>query len=374
MKDLGRIARRFPLVARPRPACLALEERVKQVGELARAARAGDGDRLALAASASNLAALIASDCGMPDLARTLCWRQFDVYMRARPLDAQSARYALEPIVNLARLHIRDGDGASAYSLLDSIYQAVRSEATVVIGDRRVSFRGFTASAEDHRTLCQWLWTVVLADGTRALAAAGRWSEALAHAEQHRGVGERLLDGRQVAILANCMAGDPAAALAVLAASALSEPWEEAVAACLNAAVAEMVEHYLGLDTAPGLVVFRTRIGLSVVDLTDGADQADVSQATTRLVDDAVTARDGYAAREVLAHNACRARLALTQERILCVIAESSGLRCGIMSAQMVADLLEAVSMSEAATVRGHPQTPLHRPVMPSKVRSILPT
>ncbi|GLI00942.1 hypothetical protein Pa4123_62180 [Phytohabitans aurantiacus] len=171
------------------------------------------------------------------------------------------------------------------------------------------------------------------------------------------------MDGRQVAILANCLAGDPAAALAILEASAISEPWEGAVAACLKvfclnasarpvgAAVDEMVERYLALDTAPELVVFRTRVGLSLVDLADGADQADVSQATTRLLDEAVTARDGYAGREVLAHNASRARLTLTQERILRAVVESSRLGRGIMSAQMVADLLKAMSMSEAATV-----------------------
>src|SRR5213079_568106 len=80
---------------------------------------------------------------------------------------------------------------------------------------------------------CRWLWTVLLADGTRALAGAGRWKDALDHLQQHRGIGHRLLDGRQVAVLATCLTGDPAAALMLLEASAPAEPWEHAVAACL---------------------------------------------------------------------------------------------------------------------------------------------
>jgi multiple sugar transport system permease protein len=43
----------------------------------------------------------IASDCGLPDLARSLCHRQADVYLHARPLNAQAARYALEPLVRV---------------------------------------------------------------------------------------------------------------------------------------------------------------------------------------------------------------------------------------------------------------------------------
>ena len=134
MEAPARIARRFPLVARARPACKALEARVREVGDLARAAAAAtDADPLPMAASAHNMAALIASDSGMPELARSLCWRQHHVYSRRRPLHAQAARFALEPLVNLARLMIRGDEGEGACRLLDALHQAVTSRVTAAI-------------------------------------------------------------------------------------------------------------------------------------------------------------------------------------------------------------------------------------------------
>ncbi|MGH3903080.1 MAG: hypothetical protein ACRDTE_02600, partial [Pseudonocardiaceae bacterium] len=40
----------------------------------------------------------------------------------------------------------------------------------------------------------RWLWSALLSDGTRALTRAGRWAQALQHAQQHKGIGQRLLD------------------------------------------------------------------------------------------------------------------------------------------------------------------------------------
>jgi len=47
-----------------------------------------------------------------------------------------------------------------------------------------------------------------------------------------------------------------------------------------------------------------------VIDLAGGTEQPDAAQAAAHLVGEAVTARDGYAARDILAHDGCRARLA----------------------------------------------------------------
>jgi hypothetical protein len=62
---------------------------------------------LSIAAAAQNKAALIASDCGLTNLARsrhaneaTWCWCQFDAYLRALPWGARVAQHALEPLVN----------------------------------------------------------------------------------------------------------------------------------------------------------------------------------------------------------------------------------------------------------------------------------
>jgi hypothetical protein len=365
MDDLNRIAQRFPLVARARPACPPLDERIGEIGELARAAAGQTGtDRLPMAATAHNKATLIASDCGLPDLARTLCWQQFDLYQRVRPLTGQAARFALEPVVNLARLLIRDGDGDAAHQLLDTLYQAVRLRTEAVIDGRQVSFRNLTGSDDDHRHLCQWLWTVLLADGTRALANTGRWDQALAHVEQRGGIGQRLLDGRQVTILARCFAGDPASALALIEESVNGESWEQPVAACLtvlclrsgarptDSAIAAMVKHCLDLEPTPGLVVFRTRLGLTAIDLAGGVDHCNVAQAAAHLVREVVAAGDGYAARDMLGHKACSTLLTETQERALSTAVRSSGLGQGTIPAPLMADLQAAIKGIENATQR----------------------
>ncbi|MGW5215979.1 hypothetical protein ACWEQO_33445 [Streptomyces sp. NPDC004051] len=351
--DVGQIARRFPLVARPRPACPPLADRVREISDLARSAE-HDGT-VTSATVALNKAALIASDCGMPDLARALCWRHTEVFLRVQPLSAQEARYALEPLVNLARLRIRDGDGRGAYHLLNSLNRAVRSKTEAVIDGRTLSFQHLTQSAADHQTVCQWLWTVLLGDGTRALVAAGQWDRARAHSEQHRGVGQRLFDGRQVEVLVRCLGGHPGEALEFLNKSTLVEVWEHAVAACLAAlcltaagedplgSVENMVKHYLTLDTDPELAVFRTRVGLTVLDLSPHSRQADASHRLTR---EATASGDGYVARDVLAHPICCKEISSDEHRALSVAVASAGLGKGYMPAPLERALRDATSVS----------------------------
>lgn len=355
--DASQIAKRFPLVARPRPACPPLAERVREITDLAAAAER-DGN-VTSATVALNKAALIASDCGMPDLARALCWRHAEVFLRAQPLGAQEARYALEPLVNLARLRIRDGDGPGAYQLLDSLNRAVRSQTEAVIDGRTTSFQNLTKSAADHQQVCQWLWAVLLGEGTRALVAAGQWDRARAHTEQHRGVGQRLLDGRQVEVLARCLGGQPLEALEFLNKTTLADGWEHPVAACLavlclTAAgrrpvgpVQKMVKHYLELDAAPELAVFRSRVGLAVLDLSPHARQAEV---LLRLTHEATTSGDGYVARDLLAHPVCRQEMSHDERRSLSAAVASAGLGQGHIPALLGRDLLEAVTASANVT------------------------
>jgi hypothetical protein len=106
----GLAARRFPLAPRPKPPCRPLTERLARVARLADEV-ADDADAPLRAAGACNLAALIASDCAMPDLARVLCWTQFDAYQAARPAPCgeTTAKLILQPLVNLARLRRRAG-------------------------------------------------------------------------------------------------------------------------------------------------------------------------------------------------------------------------------------------------------------------------
>jgi hypothetical protein len=360
VETLHRAVKRLPLVARPRPACLALDVRVREVVDLAQgAARATEPNPLPMATAAHNQAALIASDCGMPELARSLCWRQFRVHGCSRPLNGRAARFALQPLVNLARLQLRSGDGVAANRLLDTLYEAVRSGGDAMIEGHPLSFRGFTSSVEAHHTVCRWLWTVLLADGTRALAVAGEWEQALAFVQRHRGIGMRLLDGRQVAIVARILGGEPAAALALLERTVTPTLWERCVAAILNMvrlehyaqpavdAARSMAAHYLALPHVAELLAFQVRLGLAVIDLAGGLDCAGARQVTTRVVAQAMAAADGYAARDLLSHAVLRAQLAEHDERALAVIVQSAGLGCGTMPTGLLADLLSAAAISE---------------------------
>jgi hypothetical protein len=72
---LRRALRWFPLVGWARPACPALGERVAELATIIRDAREPGADTRSAAANALNKAALLASDCGMPDLASNLCWQ-----------------------------------------------------------------------------------------------------------------------------------------------------------------------------------------------------------------------------------------------------------------------------------------------------------
>ncbi|MEU7889885.1 hypothetical protein AB0B54_30660 [Microbispora bryophytorum] len=251
--------RGFPFVARPRPACARLDVRVGDLCELARTAER-DSDT-SKAATVFNQAALLASDLGLPDLARTWCHQHAALYLTACPLTGRAARHALEPLVNLARLHIRAGDGAHAFAVLDGLYEALNARTDTTVDGLPVPVFTLTQTDDDHQDILQWLWTVHLADGIRALTGAGRWNDALNHLRARNGVGHRMLDGRQVAVIAHALAGDTATARALLDDTAAGEPWEDAVTTCLAAlcqpgdddrTAAEMLDRYRRLDhTAP---------------------------------------------------------------------------------------------------------------------------
>ncbi|MER6174203.1 hypothetical protein [Streptosporangium sp. NPDC001681] len=360
MDPVGPVARRFPLVARARPACGPLNARVGELCVLADAAKRSGNP--ASASAVFNQAALLASDVGLPDLARAWCHRHADAYLRARPLGAQAARHALEPLVNLARLHIRDGDGDAALRLLTGLYEAVTGRADTILDDLPVSAETLTSTTEDHREVCQWLWGVLLAEGARALTSVGRWHDALTHLQRHHGVGRRMLDGRQVAVIASTTVGDADGALALLADTMPGEPWENAVTTCLNvlcrrsahrlveADLSVMVERYRQFVPASGLAVFGTRLGLSVIDAAGGVEHPGARGIAAVLIQRA--SQDGYAAREVLAHEGCAALLTDEQARALAEVLDACALGSQILPARLTTDLSTALNTSEAVLSR----------------------
>ncbi|MGV9386229.1 hypothetical protein ACWDRB_61235 [Nonomuraea sp. NPDC003707] len=357
---LQQAAQRFPLIARPRPACLPLRTRIAELRDLSDAASHGtERGHLTLASEALNKAALIASDCGDTATARSLCWRHFTAYLPAWPLDAPQARYALEPLVNLARLAIREHHGAHAYLLLDNLFHAVSNGGTADIDGHRLPFDGLTRTGTDLHTVRTWLWSVFLSEGIRALISADQWDQAVAHARQHRGVGQRLLDGRQATIVAHCLDGRTDTALKLLADSEPLQPWEHAVAGCLDLlcsraagrstgdTAAKVQRHYLELGQTPGLLVFRMRLGLTMLDLATVTDRPFADRVFTSLISDVLATADGYAAREVLAHKQGNAMLSLAEQHELTSAIRDAGLGLGTIPPPLLGDLLAAVRTSE---------------------------
>ncbi|BCL28582.1 hypothetical protein ACFFS2_30410 [Streptomyces aurantiacus] len=303
---------RFPLVARPRPVCLPLPQRVLALVELAdTAAQQGDPS---LASTVYNQAALIASDIGAPNTARAMCHQHTAAYLHAAPLTAKAAIRALEPVVNLARLQLRARRNEDSHQRLLALFDAVTTASPLKVEDIALP-ADLVANAADRQEVRAWLWSVLLADGTRALTTAGRWTEALAHVETHRGIGQRMLDGRQVAVMAALTSGNSLGASILLAHTVPGKAWEGSVTDCLSIlcrclsrqpwrrSLQNLVTTYLERPDQDDMVVFDTRLGLTVLDVVNSAeDPATARKVVAELHRRTMKATDGYAARETLAH------------------------------------------------------------------------
>lgn len=355
MDPTGAQARRFPLVARPRPACTPLPERVTDLTR--RAAAATRNDDPAAATAVVNLAALLASDCGRSDLARQWSARLARSALVHPAPDFQTASHSLEPIINLARLRTRAGDGTGAWRLLETLYRAIASRTDTTIDGITVPAAHLTPEPTAHRKLRQWLWTVLLSSGAHALVTAGRWDDAYRRLQQHNGIGRRMLDGRQVAVIAHATAGRRARALELLHDTEPGEPWERAVTAsltllCQQAAITSTTQRhavtaYQRLDTtAANLVVFHTRLGMCLADALGGVEQPAVQAITADLIERANG--DGYAARDVLAHPGCRAILNQRQAEQLTEQVTACGLDAGHIPARLLTEIADALDTAEA--------------------------
>jgi|HubBroStandDraft_1064217.scaffolds.fasta_scaffold104250_2 hypothetical protein len=333
------VARRIPLVCRPRPPATPLSTRIGQLTALTAEPDSADHrQRVARASGVLNFAALIASDTGMPDLAAELCWRQYTIFADAGSLDQDIAVMALMPIVNIARLLIREGDGNSAYELLRQLYRAAQQRGTTTIRGHQIDLSPWTRTGTAHRKLCTELWVTVLTDGARALARTGRWTEAAQAMASHRGIGSRLLDGRQIMIMSLIEQHQHQQATAMIESSVPAEPWEHNIAAILSICAQpdtsppspDTLHHAarqaLALTTQPEpmTAVFRTRAGLTALDLTTSQPTPYESRLRAAIID--IARSDAYAARDVLSHDETRSQLTSQQERQLTAVVTASGL------------------------------------------------
>ncbi|WP_405390584.1 hypothetical protein OG596_23650 [Streptomyces sp. NBC_01102] len=352
MDPYGPTAQRFPLVARFRPACLPLGDRVRAiVGLVDNAVETADQG---LASAAYNQAALIASDLGLPDLARELCHQHAASYLQACPLPGMSAIRGLEPVINLARLQIRSGHANEGRQAVLGLFEAVEAGAVARFEGVTVP-PDLTATDVDRHEVRAWLWRVLLADGTRTFTMEGRWAEALAHLEAHHGVGKRMLDGRQVAVLAALVADDPTSAAALLADTVPGEPWEQAVTACLTTLyrraaglpvdgnLADLVTSYSERPTEPGMTVFDIRLGHTVLDTIDSTDVRGAARIVEELHRRMMAAEDGYAARENLANPLFAALATERQERDCRALVQACALGVGTMPHELRGQLTAAL-------------------------------
>ncbi|MFE3206352.1 hypothetical protein [Embleya sp. NPDC059237] len=342
---------------RPKAPGLPLAERIDHLTALAvPPADAGHRALVARASGVLNYAALIASDVGLPDLAADLCWRQHRAFADAGRLTGDIAVMALMPVVNLARLLIREGDGEGAYEVLERLLHAGRRRGTTDIRDREIDLSVLTGSDADHRRICEELWATVLIDGARALARIGRWTEAAETMAAHRGVGNRLLDGRQITIMSLMERGLDRQARTMIDTTVPTEPWENTVAALLRAHCQPRQPHpdlalreVLPVITPPdpATAAFQARVALTVLDLN--REPADPTGIRVRDALADVAALDAYAARDVLNHRPARSRLTCGQTRKLRAVLSASGLDAGHLCAVHAQALTAAVDRAEIA-------------------------
>lgn len=347
--------RRFPLLGRPRPACPALTDRVTEVAELAETAAAHNDNGMAEAAHALNKAALIASDCGLPDLARQWCWDHIDVYRQRGSLTALQASYLLEPVLNLARLQIRADNGQPALHLLQAMYQAVTAGTNLVIDSRTLPLTNLTGTRDELGKLRQWAWLQHLSEGIRVLALAGRWDDAVAHANTLNGIGGHLMEGRQATIIARLLRKDIDTARVILDDSTITQPWEQQVGSCLRTMCAAprtfgqqmsaMLEYFLAHEPVAGHAVYRVRWGLTAATLSSGHDEATAQQLLRHVATEVLEVPDGYAAREVLGHRTAL-HLKEPHEHALAHIMTTAGLRAGSMPEATLRTLRDAVKIA----------------------------
>ncbi|MEW1599345.1 hypothetical protein [Streptomyces sp. NPDC093808] len=352
------IASRIPLVRRTKAPALPLQERINHLTGLTVApAGASHHDLVARACGLLNYAALIASDVGLPGLAEDLCWRQHQAFANAVRLSGRIAVMSLMPLVNLARLQTRAGHGELAYSLLHCLNDAARHRNKTDIDGRTVDLSTLTSTDEDHRTVCQELYVTLLVDGARALAQIGRWTEAADAMGQHRGIGNRLLDGRQIKIMALMEQDLDQQARDLIDTTQPAEPWERAIALLLYAhcrpAHTPVPEADLDrtLDEAvqllahpdPPTATFQARTGLSALELDRTGRHA------ARVLDSLVSVArlDAYAARDALRHPVAASALDNRATDALNAVIATAGLGAGVLSARHHEALTGAVGHTE---------------------------
>ncbi|MFD2024045.1 hypothetical protein [Promicromonospora aerolata] len=262
-----------------------------------------------LAAIALDRAAGLASDCQRPKETTAILRRHLGAYAELTTLSVPVAIAMLEPATDLARLHAIAGRTDQALSWLTHLMHAVRTGSRTPVDRYMLSLDRVDGAPEELRLLRDWAWSRLLADAVKVLAVAGRWSEASDLVTRHSGPATRLTETRQVLVVAHLVDGELEAARHHLAETTPTELWEVEVASCLRALAAEpadradevaaMLTTFRQSRPEPLHAAYRARYGVTVARLAHatGHPYADIAR---QLAAEAITLRDGHAAREVL--------------------------------------------------------------------------
>jgi hypothetical protein len=242
---------------------------------------------------------LLARDCGATALARDLCLEQFDAYASHHEMSASALSLALQPLVNIARLCLAEGDGAQAFAAIDGLVGAARTGGRVSVFGRTVDFPDPAAGgpADAARRLVE---LVMATDGMRALLVCGRWGALLEHAEQAQDFGTGLNGPSQAAVIALTALGDPAAAKRLLRSCEVRSTWDATVAGLFTAQLfgdsAALVDDYLKIPTQSETAVSSCRLGLAVAA---AADVPGRELLIAELADRTMACGDAYVARDL---------------------------------------------------------------------------
>jgi hypothetical protein len=222
--------------------------------------------------------------------------------------------------------------------LLEDIHLAVTRHANLIVGCETLPTGSLAGDRAERRKLREWTWLQLLSEGIRALALAGRWTDAAEYARAHNGVGTHLLEGRQAVIIAARIQGNLPESRALLTVATLTQPWEQQVAACLrilctahdNAALTRCIAAATPRPALPSpasnYASYRARLGLTLALLLGNARPALTAKILHQVAQHAITSGDGYAARDVLGFREPLVGITQDQQTTLRHIAAEAGL------------------------------------------------
>lgn len=357
----GEVAFCFPLVAWPRPACLPPRARLLHVATAARSAKSALDRQVAVleAGRALTGAALIARDCGQPDLAQRISARHIELYAGlTRPLTVQEAKQVIGSATSLALAHLRTGEAPDrGVAMLTQILEATYRRLAITVEGVSLPLGDVDSTLDEHRLLVSLGQTQLVVGGTSALARAGRWAEAAELARAHGGIGNRLLEGRQTLIISRLLDRDGNGARSLVSGSDTFRDSDRDAATCLTAlcattamrqdAAGAMVDRYrTGTARGERYAYYRARYGAAVAVIAHAHRHPAAPEVAAQAAAEALESDDGYAAQEVLRHPVITEAISDDHRAGLDQVVKGAGLTGNALTGRLPRRLDDAVDLA----------------------------